>query len=135
MRREAGAKKWVILFCDPQIRACPVADFLESCRVEQQVKVVRILELLEELGPNLSRPYADLLRDGVHELRLKLSGEQVRMLYFFCFERYIVFYEVLRKHTDRVPDHYIDATQRYRRDFLDRIDVTLVEGGFANGHA
>jgi hypothetical protein len=134
MKPDSGTKRWIVLFCDPQVRACPVADFVESCTLEHQVKVVRILELLEALGPNLPRPYADLLRDGVHELRVKLSGEQVRMLYFFCYERYIVFYTVLRKHTDRVPDRFIDATQRYRQDFLARIDPNQVEGA-AYGHA
>ncbi len=31
-------------------------------------------QLLEEKGPPLPRPYADLLTDGIHELRVKLSG-------------------------------------------------------------
>jgi len=87
-----------------------------------QVKVLHFLELLEEMGPTLPRPYADLLEDGIHELRVKLSGDQMRLLYFFCFETYIVVYRALIKNTSKVPDHYIRETRRYREAFLLRID-------------
>ncbi len=129
-----AARRWVVLFCDAHARQCPVSDFVEECRTAEQVKLFHILALLEEMGPALPRPYADILRDGVHELRLKLSGEQVRMLYFFCYERFIVFYAVLRKHTDRIPPRYIDATRQYREDFLRRIDRRQLEV-MADGHA
>jgi phage-related protein len=79
------------------------------------------MKLLGEMGPNLPRPYADLLRDGVHELRVKLSGEQIRLLYFFCYEYYIVFFEVFHKHTDKVPERYIIETANYRRSLLHRL--------------
>ena len=115
-------KKWHILFCDPFMKPCPVSEFLDSCRPEHQVKVLHFLELLEEMGPTLPRPYADLLEDGIHELRVKLSGEQMRLLYFFCYETYIVVYRALRKRTDRVPVEYINETRNYRDVFLRRID-------------
>jgi DNA-binding Xre family transcriptional regulator len=113
-------KQWSLFLCDAQTRVCPVADFIESCRPAHQVKLIRIMKLLEEMGPNLPRPYADLLRNGIHELRVKLSGEQIRLLYFFCYESYIVFFEAVRKHTDAVPEKYIEETVHYRRDLLNR---------------
>jgi len=115
-------KKWNILFCDPFLKHCPVSEFLNSCKPEHQVKVLHFLELLEEMGPSLPRPYADLLEDGIHELRVKLSGDQMRLLYFFCFETYIVVYRVVRKNTSKVPDKYLQETRRYRETFLRRID-------------
>ncbi len=123
----SGGRRWAVLFCDAHARDCPVSSFIEGCSVPHQVKLFHILELLEEMGPGMPRPYSDILRDGVHELRVKLSGEQIRMLYFFCYERYIVFYSVLRKHTDRVPEAFIEATRHYREDFLRRIDRKQVE--------
>jgi DNA-binding Xre family transcriptional regulator len=114
-------KKWSILFCDPYFRPCPAAEFLESCKPAQQIKVLHFLELLEETGPTLPRPYADLLREGIHELRIKLSGDQVRLLYFFCFETFIVLYQALKKHTSAVPDNLIQDTVRYRQAFMSRI--------------
>ena len=115
-------KKWSLLFCDPFMKPCPVSEFLDSCRPEHQVKVMHFLELLEEMGPTLPRPYADLLEDGIHELRIKLSGDQMRLLYFFCFETYIIVYRALRKNTSRLPDEYIRETVQYRALFLSRMD-------------
>jgi len=120
-------KKWNILFCDPDFRPCPASEFLESCRPAHQIKVLHFLELLEETGPTLPRPYADILREGIHELRIKLSGDQVRLLYFFCFETFIVLYQALKKHTNAVPEHFILDTLRYRHDFMDRIDKNKLE--------
>ncbi|MDA8098905.1 MAG: type II toxin-antitoxin system RelE/ParE family toxin [Nitrospiraceae bacterium] len=119
-------KKWNILFCDPFLKPCPVSEFLDSCRPEHQVKVLHVLELLEAMGPTLPRPYADLLEDGIHELRIRLSGDQMRLLYFFCFETYIVVYRALRKTTSRVPEEYIHETMRYRQVFLSRIDADAI---------
>ena len=127
VRPVADPRRWVVLFCDLRATACPVSDFIEECRAAHQIKLFRLLELLEQLGPNLPRPYADVLRDGVHELRVKLSGEPIRLLYFFCYERFIVFYAVLRKHADRVPPRYIEATRRYREDLLRRLDRRQLE--------
>ncbi len=115
-------KKWNILFCDPFMKPCPVAEFLDACSPAHQVKVLHFLELLEEMGPTLPRPYADLLEDGIHELRVSLSGDHMRLLYFFCFETYIIVYRALRKNTSKVPYEYISETKQYRDLFLDRMN-------------
>lgn len=114
-------KKWQVLYCDASMRMCPITDFIESCPEKHQVKIVRFLALLEEMGPTLPRPYADLLRDKIHELRIKLSGNQARILYFFCFQQYIVLYQAFWKHTDRVPEKIISQTIRYRERLLANI--------------
>jgi hypothetical protein len=111
-------KKWHILYCDASMRMCPITDFIESRPQKHQAKIIRFLALLEEMGPTLTRPYADLLRDSIHELRLKLSGNQARILYFFCFETYIILYQAFWKNTDRVPEKRIIQTIRYRDQFL-----------------
>ncbi len=82
--------------------------------------MLALLSILEEKGPNLPRPYADLLQEGIHELRVKLSGQQVRMLYFFCYRNYIVLTHALIKHTARVPTQDIAKAKQYREDFLSR---------------
>jgi phage-related protein len=76
--------------------------------------------LLETDGPNLPRPYADLLKDGIHELRIKLTGTQVRILYFFCYQNIIVLTHVFVKHTNTVPESEIALAKSYRTDFLSR---------------
>jgi len=120
-------KKWTILFCDPDFKPCPASEFLSSCTPAHQIKVIHFLELLEETGPTLPRPYADILREGIHELRIKLSGDQARLLYFFCFETFIVLYQALKKHESAVPEHFILDTLRYRHDLLGRMDREALE--------
>ena len=65
---------------------CPIKDFIDSRNLNNRVKVLSLFEILEEKGPNLPRPYADLLKDGIHELRIKLSGDQIKVLYFFAIK-------------------------------------------------
>lgn len=121
-------KKWHLLYCDREIRRCPVTDFIDECRPKHQVKILRFLGLLEEMGPTLPRPYADILHDGIHELRIKLSGDQIRLLYFFCYQKYIVLYFGFVKNTSRVPDKLIEKVMAYRTDFMNRIEPEKLEG-------
>lgn len=120
-------RKWHLLYCDEHLQGCPVTDFIDACRPRHQVKVLRFLTLLEEMGPTLPRPYADLLRDGVHELRIKLAGEQVRLLYFFCYRNYIILYHAFIKSTDRVPEKFIRRVIDYRASFLNRTNPQQLE--------
>ncbi len=111
-------RKWHIMYCGEEGTDCPVADFIDGCAPRHQVKILRILGLLEEQGPILPRPYADTLHDGIHELRISLSGKQIRLLYFFCFEKFIVLYEAFIKTTGRVPEKIIDKVIDYRERLL-----------------
>ncbi|WP_027362647.1 type II toxin-antitoxin system RelE/ParE family toxin [Desulfospira joergensenii] len=120
-------RKWQILFCDEMARACPITDFINQCTPKNQVKVLRILSLLEEHGPTLPRPYADTLHDGIHELRFTLSRERVRVLYFFCYRKFIVLYYVFLKNTRKVPEKFIRKVIEYRENFLDRIPFQTLE--------
>jgi len=120
-------QKWHILFCDNHIEICPVSDFIDRCPNKHQVKILRFLKLLEEMGPNLPRPYADLLDNGIHELRIRLSGEHVRVLYFFCYRKFIVLYYAFAKHTSRVPEKAVRKVIKYRSDLLDRVDHVQME--------
>ncbi|MGO9372510.1 MAG: type II toxin-antitoxin system RelE/ParE family toxin [Syntrophobacteraceae bacterium] len=63
-----------------------------------------------------------MLEDGVHELRVKLSGNQIRVLYFFCYRDFIVLTNVYRKNTAKVPESEIRKAKRCRADFLARFD-------------
>ncbi len=121
------APQWQILFCDQMEELCPVTEFIDRCVPKQQVKILRILSLLQEQGPILPRPYADILRDGIHELRFTLSRDRVRILYFFCYQKFIVLYYVFLKNTQRVPEKFIRRVIEYREDFLGRMSRAKLE--------
>lgn len=120
-------QKWHILFCDGNMRTCPVEIFIENCAPKHQVKILRFLNLLEEHGPTLPRPYADLLYDGVHELRVRLSGDHIRILYFFCHRKFIILYHAFVKTTGPVPDKIIQNVIVYRQEFMENITQAELE--------
>ncbi len=72
------------------------------------------------MGPLLPRPYADVLRDGIHELRIKISNGQVRILYFFVFEDKIVLTHPFYKNTSKVPEKEIKKAIQIREEYVKR---------------
>jgi hypothetical protein len=84
------------------------------------------IEKLEELGPNLPRPYADYLEDGIYELRIKLSGDQIRILYFFCYKEFIVLSNQFRKSTDKVPTKEIKKAKNIKDNFVKRYNESTI---------
>ena len=55
----------------------------------------------------MRRPLADLLGDGIHELRAKRRGVNYRMLYFFHGRQAIVVSHGFVKQHSRVPESEI----------------------------
>ena len=51
---------------------------------------------------------------------MKLTGTQVRVLYFFCYRNIIVLTNVLHKHSDKVPKKDVSIAKECRIDYLSR---------------
>lgn len=113
-------KKWDVVYYKDKKGKSFVEDFIKSRSINNQIKITSILAYLEEKGVNLPRPYADYLRDGIYELRVKLSGDETRTLYFFCFETYIVLTHSFIKTTQEIPDSEINKAIKIKADFLSR---------------
>ena len=63
--------------------SCPFLAWFGGLPAKIQDKCFLRLERLQEMGYELRRPEADLLRDGIYELRTSLQGVHYRILYFF----------------------------------------------------
>lgn len=64
----------------------PVLGWLRELESKDQraaEKCQAAIERLAALGHELRRPQADLLRDGVYELRVRVGRVNYRVLYFF----------------------------------------------------
>ncbi|TGL80876.1 type II toxin-antitoxin system RelE/ParE family toxin [Leptospira yasudae] len=113
------ARKWkVYYYSESEDEESEIETFINSKDERNQAKILAWIEKLEELGPNLPRPYADILKDGIHELRIKLSGDQVRILYFFCYKDYVILTNHFIKRSDKVPKSEIDKAVKRREIFL-----------------
>lgn len=118
--------RWHVIFYESGNGKCPVRDFLESISKRERAKVVSWVQALEEHGINLHRPFADLLENGIHELRIKLTGDQYRILYFFCYRDYIVLTHEFIKVSEKVPKKEINKAEKMRKDFLNRYDLNKI---------
>ena len=115
-------KSWRVVYYEPSLGRCPVEAFLDSLDRRARVKVLAAIDLLEEEGPGLRRPYADYLRDGIYELRVRIERVRCRILYFFCLRTDIVLSHGIVKESERVPEEAIERALRCREDWLGRQD-------------
>ena len=63
--------------------SCPFVEWFDELTAKVQDKCYLRLERLREKGHELRRPEADILRDGIYELRVSLGSVLHRILYFF----------------------------------------------------
>jgi hypothetical protein len=75
----------VLFYCEDD-QSVPVLEWLdELLRQDRRAynKCLAAIERLTELGHELRRPTADLLQDGIYELRARVGHVNYRLLYFF----------------------------------------------------
>ncbi len=75
-----------VLFFQERPGDSPVVTWLEELRrtdAKSFAKCAAVIERLRELGHELRRPTADILRDGIYELRVRRGRVNYRLLYFF----------------------------------------------------
>lgn len=72
-----------VVFYQDEGGRVPVLEWLDILPEKIQDKCVVKIERLRELGHELRRPEADVLRDGIYELRVGREGINYRILYFF----------------------------------------------------
>ncbi len=94
----------------------PIIEWLDSLQPKALDKCTVRIERLRELGHELRRPEADILRDGIYELRVGLQHVNYRMLYFFHGRTAAVVSHGLVKEAE-VPAKEIERAIERRRKF------------------
>jgi len=113
-------RRWRVIYYETCSFDCPIARFLRGLDRRARAKVMAAIDLLEEEGAELRRPYADYLRDGIYELRVRVSRVRYRVLYFFCAGTDIVLAHAIMKESTRVPEAEIDRAMRCMKDWVGR---------------
>ena len=98
----------------------PVDEFLDSLDEKMAAKVLRAIDMLEDLGPALRRPHSAPLGDGIFELRAQVASDTSRVLYFFIIHGRAVLTHGFIKKTQKTPPEEIERAKRYRSDYLKR---------------
>jgi len=108
--------KTTVVFYQEDPKTVPVLDWLDSLPEKALDKCLVRIERLRALGHELRRPEADLLRDGIYELRVRLGTVNYRMLYFFHGRIAAVLAHGLIKEKE-VPQRDLQLAVRRKRNF------------------
>lgn len=112
--------KTKVVFYREEDGTVPLLEWFDGLAEKAQDKCVARLERLRELGHELRRPEADILRDGIYELRAKQGNMNFRMLYFFQGQVAVVVSHGFAKQEAAVPAAEIrKAVERKQRFALD----------------
>ncbi|MEW6419621.1 MAG: type II toxin-antitoxin system RelE/ParE family toxin [Nitrospirota bacterium] len=98
----------------------PIDDFLDGLDKKSRAKVAAHLSLLEEQGPHLKRPYADVVRGKIRELRIHHGSNQYRIFYFFQVRNQIVLVHAISKKTQQLKEKDIHLAERRMGDWIER---------------
>ncbi len=112
-----------IIFYTAERGDSPLDDFLDGLDKKSRAKVSAYLSLLEEQGPNLKRPYADIVRGKIRELRIHYSSNQFRILYFIQMFDQIVLVHALSKKTQHLKKRDIDLAEKRMDDWMRRFPM------------
>lgn len=91
-------------------------EYVRAMPTKARAKVYWVLEILQEHGLGIGRPYVAPLSDGLWELRVKHQGLNCRLL-FFVDKGKAVFTHGFTKKTDKVPNSEIEMARRIREQY------------------
>lgn len=104
----------LLFYCEVDGKV-PVRDWLLELRDKNRkafANCVARIERLAELGHELRRPEADILSDGIYELRAKQGKVNYRILYFYHGKNIAILTHALTKE-DKIPKN--DLTRALQR--------------------
>jgi phage-related protein len=113
--KEEGMPRIEVVFFAEADGRCPVLQWLDGLHQRVQDKCIVRIERLADLGHELRRPEADLLRDGIHELRVTYRRSQFRILYFFHGSLAVLAHGLIKERV--VPKVEIERAIRRRTVF------------------
>jgi phage-related protein len=108
-----------LLFFQDAGRVAPVWEWLKELRAtnpKAYAKCLVRIRRLAELGHELRRPEADMLRDGIYELRARLGTVNYRILYFFYGQNVAALAHAITKENE-IPIVEINRAVERKRAF------------------
>ena len=114
-------RNYIIEFYKEKDGREPAREFIEQLEPKMMAKVFRVIDLLEQNGPNVRMPYSEYLRDGIFEIRAKQGTNITRVLYFFvCGQRIILTNGFVKKVT-KAPRKEIEKAIKCKKEYEERV--------------
>jgi len=105
------------IYYEDERNSRPVEEFINDLESKIKAKVLARIEFLEERWQELRRPYVDSLEEGLYELRVIFSGNQVRVIYAYMLKDHIVLLHGIIKKTKEVPREDMLKAKNRMNDF------------------
>ena len=99
----------------------PALEWMDGIGDKARDKLFYRVTRLEAAGYELRRPEADILRDGIYELRVGRQHVNYRLLYFFHEKEAVIAHGCTKKGAvdDADIDRAIERKQRYQKSPAD----------------
>ena len=102
----------------------PVERYMAMLDIRHRQKVAIRLELLAQAGPDLRRPYADVVSGPIRELRIPFGRLEHRILYAFFAGQAVVLLHAFAKKTDAILRKDLETAMERKKD----VDRRLAAG-------
>ena len=98
---------WQIDFFVDERGGAPAEEYLTSLPVQHRAKMLALIKMLEQEGPNLPFPYSSQVRGKLRELRTQQGKDKLRILYFGDARRVFVLLHGIVKRSAQLPEEGI----------------------------
>jgi hypothetical protein len=98
---------WQVDFFMDERGSAPVEEYLTSLAVQHRAKMLALIKMLEQEGPNLPFPYSSQVRGKLRELRTQQGKDKLRILYFGDARRVFVLLHGIVKRSAKLPEEDI----------------------------
>ena len=111
--------EYQVIFFEDKNGDSQIRDFVKSLDPKMRAKVLRLVSMISENGPELREPYSKHLDGGIFELRAKVGSDITRVLYFFFIGRRVVVTNGFIKKTQKTPKSEIDKAKSFRKEYIE----------------
>ncbi len=81
-------------------------------------KLLKIFEMVEEVGPNLGRPHSAPLSDGLFEFRAKGKEGIARSVFCTVINKEVVVLHTFIKKTNAIPKKDLELAKKRKKEIL-----------------
>jgi phage-related protein len=100
----------------------PMIEFLDSLSIRDSAKIFASIDKLVELKNSNIQPKENLskhVEDNIFELRVRLTDNIARCLYFYVINQKIIFTHGFIKKTQKLPRKEIELAKELRKKYGD----------------
>ena len=113
--------KWEVEYYQDSQGNIPVQDFILRQSDKVKAKILKFIDLLEDLNLSLGQPYVEKLADSdVWELKVRHGSNYYRILYFATSGRKFILLHAFLKKTDTTPKNEIKIAEARIFDYEGR---------------